>query len=62
MLTIEEKENQAKLINRLGRIADSLESISDSLNGLYLIMLNKEKNLDSYAVDMEADFELSRED
>lgn len=61
MLTLEEKEYQSKLVNRLGRIANILESISDSLNGLYLIMLNKEKDLDGYACDLEADFELNRE-
>jgi len=60
MLTIEEKENQAKLINRLSRIADSLEHISDSLDKLYLMILHN--SLADYAVDMEADFELSRED
>lgn len=57
MLTIEEKENQAKLINRLGRIADSLEHISSSLDRLYLVIISKD-----LADDMEADLELSRED
>lgn len=59
MLTIEEKENQAKLINRLGRIADSLNHISSSLDKLYLIMLDNK--YEEY-VDTEADFELSRDD
>ena len=59
MLTVEEKEYQSKLVNRLGRIADSLERISSSLDKLYLIMLSNNK-FDEY-VDLEADFELSRD-
>ena len=59
MLTIEEKEYQSKLVNRLGRIADSLEHISSSLDKLYLIMLSNNK-YEEYA-DLEADFELSRD-
>ena len=59
MLTVEEKEYQSKLVNRLNRIADSLEHISSSLDKLYLIMLSNNK-YDEY-VDLEADFELSRD-
>lgn len=59
MLTVEEKENQSKLVNTLSRIADSLEHISSSLDKLYLIMLSNNK-YDEY-VDLEADFELSRD-
>ena len=59
MLTVEEKEYQSKLVNRLSRIADSLENISSSLDKLYLIMLSTNK-YDEY-VDLEADFELSRD-
>lgn len=59
MLTVEEKEYQSKLVNRLSRIADSLERISSSLDKLYLIMLSNNK-YDEY-VDLEADFELSRD-
>ena len=59
MLTVEEKEYQSKLVNRLNRIADSLERISSSLDKLYLIMLSNNK-YDEY-VDLEADFELSRD-
>lgn len=59
MLTVEEKEYQSKLVNRLGRIADSLERISSSLDKLYLIMLSDNK-YEEYA-DLEADFELSRD-
>ena len=59
MLTVEEKEYQSKLVNRLSRIADSLEHISLSLDKLYLIMLSNNK-YDEY-VDLEADFELSRD-
>lgn len=43
MLTVEEKEYWSKLVNRLGKIADSLENISSSLDKLYLIMLNDNK-------------------
>ena len=57
MLTVE--ENQSKLVNTLSRIADSLEHISSSLDKLYLIMLSTNK-YDEY-VDLEADFELSRD-
>ena len=59
MLTVEEKEYQSKLVNRLNRIADSLEHISSSLDKLYLIMLSNNK-YEEYA-DLEADFELSRD-
>ena len=59
MLTVEEKEYQSKLVNRLNRIADSLERISSNLDKLYLIMLSNNK-YDEY-VDLEADFELSRD-
>lgn len=59
MLTVEEKEYQSKLVNRLSKIADSLEHISSSLDKLYLIMLSNNK-YDEY-VDLEADFELSRD-
>ena len=59
MLTVEEKEYQSKLVNRLSRIVDSLEHISSSLDKLYLIMLSTNK-YDEY-VDLEADFELSRD-
>ena len=59
MLTVEEKEYQSKLVNRLGRIAESLEHISSSLDKLYLIMLSNNK-YEEYA-DLEADFELSRD-
>ena len=57
MLTVE--EYQSKLVNRLSRIADSLEHISSSLDKLYLIMLSNNK-YEEYA-DLEADFELSRD-
>lgn len=57
MLTVE--ENQSKLVNTLGRIADNLEHISSSLDKLYLIMLSNNK-YEEY-VDLEADFELSRD-
>lgn len=57
MLTVE--ENQSKLVNTLSRIADSLEHISSSLDKLYLIMLSNNK-FDEY-VDLEADFELSKD-
>lgn len=59
MLTVEEKEYQSKLVNRLNRIADSLEHISSNLDKLYLIMLSNNK-YEEYA-DLEADFELSRD-
>lgn len=59
MLTVEEKEYQSKLVNRLSKIADSLEHISSSLDKLYLIMLSNNK-YEEYA-DLEADFELSRD-
>lgn len=57
MLTVE--ENQSKLVNTLSRIADNLEHISSNLDKLYLIMLSNNK-YDEY-VDLEADFELSRD-
>lgn len=57
MLTVE--ENQSKLVNTLSRIADSLEHISSSLDKLYLIMLSDNK-YEEY-VDLEADFELSKD-
>lgn len=57
MLTVE--ENQSKLVNTLSRIADSLEHISSSLDKLYLIMLSTNK-YEEY-VDLEADFELSKD-
>ena len=59
MLTVEEKEYRSKLVNTLSRIADNLEHISSSLDKLYLIMLSNNK-YDEY-VDLEADFELSRD-
>ena len=59
MLTVEEKEYRSKLVNTLSRIADSLENISSSLDKLYLIMLSNNK-YEEY-VDLEADFELSRD-
>ena len=59
MLTVEEKEYRSKLVNTLSRIADNLEHISSSLDKLYLIMLSNNK-YEEY-VDLEADFELSRD-
>ena len=59
MLTVEEKEYRSKLVNTLSRIADNLEYISSSLDKLYLIMLSNNK-YEEY-VDLEADFELSRD-
>lgn len=59
MLTVEEREYQSKLINRLNRIADNLEHISSSLDKLYLIMLSNNKYEEH--VDLEADFELSQD-
>lgn len=59
MLTLEEKEYQSKLVNRLGKISDSLEHISSSLDRLCLIMLSNNK-YEEY-VDLEADFELSKD-
>ena len=56
MLTVEEKEYWSKLVNRLGKIADSLENISSSLDKLYLIMSNDNK-YEEHA-DLEVDFEL----
>lgn len=56
MLTVEEKEYWSKLVNRLGKIADSLENISSSLDKLYLIMLNDNK-YEEHA-DLEVDFGL----
>lgn len=61
MLTIEEKENQAKLINRLGRIADSLERIANSLDKR-LCPNEICSNFEDYVADLEADFELTRVD
>ena len=59
MLTVEEKEFRSKLVDILSRIADNLEHISSSLDKLYLIMLSNNK-YEEY-VDLEADFELSRD-
>ncbi len=56
MLTVEEREYWSKLVNRLSKIADSLENISSSLDKLYLIMLNDNK-YEEHA-DLEVDFEL----
>ncbi len=59
MLTVEEREYQSKLVNRLNRIADNLEHISSSLDKLYLIMLSNNRYEEH--VDLEADFELSQD-
>lgn len=59
MLTVEEREYQSKLINRLNRIADNLEHISSSLDKLSLIMLSNNRYEEH--VDLEADFELSQD-
>ena len=59
MLTVEEREYRSKLVNVLSRIADNLEHISSSLDKLYLIMLSNNK-YEEY-VDLEADFELSKD-
>lgn len=59
MLTVEEREYQSKLVNRLNRIADNLEHISSSLDKLYLIMLSNNKYEEH--VDLEADFGLSQD-
>lgn len=59
MLTVEEREYQSKLVNRLNKIADNLEHISSSLDKLYLIMLSNNKYEEH--VDLEADFELSQD-
>lgn len=59
MLTVEEREYRSKLVNVLNRIADNLEHISSSLDKLYLIMLSNNK-YEEY-VDLEADFELSKD-
>lgn len=59
MLTVEEKEYWSKLVNRLGKIADSLENISSSLDKLYLIMLSDNKYKEH--ADLEVDFELSED-
>ena len=59
MLTVEEREDRSKLVNVLSRIADNLEHISSSLDKLYLIMLSNNK-YEEY-VDLEADFELSKD-
>lgn len=59
MLTVEEREYRSKLVNVLNRIADNLEHISLNLDKLYLIMLSDNK-YEEY-VDLEADFELSKD-
>lgn len=59
MLTVEEREYRSKLVNALNRIADNLEHISSNLDKLYLIMLSNNK-YEEY-VDLEADFELSKD-
>lgn len=59
MLTVEEREYQSKLVNRLNRIADNLEHISSSLDKLYLIMLSNNRYEEH--VDLEADFKLSQD-
>lgn len=59
MLTVEEREYQSKLINRLNRIADNLEHISSNLDKLSLIMLSNNRYEEH--VDLEADFELSQD-
>ena len=59
MLTVEEREYRSKLVNALNRIDDNLEHISSSLDKLYLIMLSNDK-YEEY-VDLEADFELSKD-
>lgn len=59
MLTVEEREYWSKLVNRLSKIADSLEDISSSLDKLYLIMLSDNK-YEEHA-DLEVDFELSKD-
>ena len=59
MLTVEEREYQSKLVNRLNRIADNLEHISSSLDKLSLIMLSNNRYEEH--VDLEADFELSQD-
>lgn len=59
MLTVEEREYWSKLVNRLGKIADSLEHVSSSLDRLYLIMLSNNEYEEH--VDLETDFELSKD-
>ena len=54
MLTIEEQQYNSKVTIRLGRIADSLESIAKSLAIISQIQMDKNLDMKDYYQDREA--------
>lgn len=55
MLTIEEQQYNSKVTIRLGRIADSLESIAKSLAIISQIQMDKNLDMKDYYQDREAE-------
>ena len=55
MLTIEEQQYNSKVTIRLGRIADSLESIAKSLAVISQIQMDKNLDMKDYYQDREAE-------
>ena len=55
MLTIEEQQYNSKVTIRLGRIADSLESIAKSLAIISQIQMDKNLDMKDYYQDRETE-------
>lgn len=55
MLTVEEQQFHSKVTMRLGRIADSIESIAKSLAIISQIQMDKNLDMKDYYQDREAE-------
>ena len=55
MLTVEEQQYYSKIAMRLGRIADSLESIAKNLTIISQIQMDKNLDMKDYYQDREAE-------
>ena len=55
MLTVEEQQHNSKVTIRLGRIADSIESIAKSLAIISQIQMDKNLDMKDYYQDREAE-------
>ena len=57
MLTVEEQQYYSKIAMRLGRIADSLESIAKNLTIISQIQMDKNLDMTDYFKSIQADFQ-----
>ena len=57
MLTVEEQQYYSKIAMRLGRIADSLESIAKNLTIISQIQMDKNLDMTDYFKSIQADLQ-----